>query len=67
MSNVTFFSTNCPRCKVLKSKLDAKNIKYTIVSDKDEMIKRGFESAPMLDVDGEIMTYTKAVAWLKEM
>jgi len=26
----------------------------------------GFRSAPMLDVDGELMDFTKALAWVKE-
>ena len=28
--DVVLYSTGCPKCKVLKKKLDAKDIKYTL-------------------------------------
>ena len=56
-TNVIVYTTNppCPKCKVLKKKLDEANIKYGIFDDVDEMIKMGFENVPMMKVDEKIV------------
>ena len=33
----------------------------------DIMIEKGFQSVPMLEVDGKIMNYLNAVNWIKEI
>ena len=60
------YTTHCPKCKVLTIKLTQKNINFEVIDDIDTMQKMGFRSAPMLDVDGELMDFTKALAWVKE-
>lgn len=57
---VTLYSTGCPKCRVLTSKLDAKNIKYSVNSDQEEMINKGFMSVPQLEVNGHIFDFNKA-------
>jgi glutaredoxin len=64
--NVVLYSTNCPKCKVLEKKLDSIGIDYKIVTDEDLMISKGFSSAPMLEVDDNIMDFGNAVRWAKE-
>jgi glutaredoxin len=64
--NVVLYSTNCPKCKVLEKKLDSIGIDYKIVTDEDLMISKGFSSAPMLEVDENIMDFGNAVRWAKE-
>lgn len=66
MNNIILYSTDCPKCKILKSKLDEKNIKYEVCSDLPTMIKKGFKSVPMLKVDGKVMTFLEANNWIKE-
>ena len=61
---VTLFSTNCPRCKVLAQKLTDKGIDFNISEDVDEMIRRGFRSAPVLDVNGNSMNFSDAINWV---
>ena len=61
---VTLYSTNCPKCNVLSQKLAAKGIEFDVVEDIVEMRKKGFLSAPMLEVDGELMNFSKAVTWV---
>ena len=60
------YSTNCPRCKVLAQKLMDKNIEFKISENVDEMISRGFMSAPVLMVDGEAMNFTDAIKWVND-
>jgi len=62
---ITFYSTNCPKCKVLSMKLDQKGIQYTINTNIDDMMAKGIKSAPMLEIDGELKDFSQALAWLK--
>lgn len=34
-----------------------------MVTDRDVMISKGINSAPQLEIDGEMMDYNKAVRW----
>lgn len=64
---VTLYSTNCPRCKVLEMKMQQKEINYTVVTDMDLMLSKGFKSAPTLETDkGEILGFKEALDWIKE-
>ena len=63
---ITLYTTGCPMCKVLKSKLDSSGLDYDVIDDLDKMIELGFQSAPILDVDGTIMTFQEAVKWVNE-
>ena len=63
---VILYEHGCPRCKVLKSKLDNKNIKYENISDIELMKQKGFTEAPKLEVNGVVMNFKEAVAWIGE-
>lgn len=63
---VILYTNNCPKCRVLKEKLDSKNIQYEIFDDVEEMIKRGFSHMPMLEVDGNVMDFKKAIIWVEK-
>lgn len=62
-----FYSTGCPKCKVLKSKLDSKNIEYKTVTDTDEMIKLGMTIVPFLTIDGEIKDFKESVDYINSL
>ena len=66
MVNITLYSTGCPQCSVLKRKLDAANIQYDLVEDQEEMIRLGFKSAPILSVNGNALSFSDAIKWIKE-
>lgn len=61
---ITLYSTHCPRCKVLETKLNQKGIKFKIVENIEEMEKLGIQSVPMLKIDDNIMNFTEAIAWI---
>lgn len=63
---VVMYSTGCPQCKVLKTKLDNAGVEYDVVTDTDIMIEKGFTSVPVLEVDNEVMTFSQAIKWVKE-
>jgi glutaredoxin len=61
---ITLYSTHCPRCKVLETKLNQKGIEFKIVENIEEMEKLGIQSVPMLKIDDNIMNFTEAIAWI---
>ena len=64
--NVVLYSTHCPKCEVLESKLEKKGIEYSVVTDVNLMLEKGFSQAPLLEVNGEIMDFTHAIAWVNK-
>ena len=66
MNNVILFSNGCPRSKVLKQKLDDKQIKYTINEDFDELIENGLQTAPVLKVKDTYYQFGEAVKLIGE-
>ena len=67
MKNATLYTTDCPKCRLLKKKLDQKKVKYNEVTDVQEMISKGFKSVPILEIDGENFSYEEAVAYLDKV
>ena len=63
---VILYEHGCPRCKVLKSKLDQKGIEYENITDVEVMKAKGFTEAPKLEVEGKIMDFKEAVTWIGE-
>ena len=64
--SIILYEHGCPRCKVLKSKLDEKGIEYEDISDVEIMKAKGFKEAPKLEINGVIMDFKEAVKWIKE-
>ena len=62
--NIILYSTHCPKCIVLEKKLKEKNIQFNIVSDEDAIIKKGFMTIPMLEVNDNIMNFQEAMRWI---
>jgi len=61
---IILYSTHCPKCKVLTLKLDKKHIPYTVETSVDKMLALGLKTAPALSVDGTIMPFAEANAWV---
>lgn len=62
--DVVFYSTHCPKCKVIETKLQRKGIEYQEINDLSVMLEMGFKSAPMLVVDDQAMDFVAANKWL---
>lgn len=63
---VTLYSNDCPRCSILKLKLDDASVIYETEKDVDKMISLGMTEAPVLEVDGKRMLFAEAVKWVNE-
>jgi glutaredoxin-related protein len=60
MNNVILYTTHCPKCRVLETKLKSKNINYVEETDETIMQKKNIEFLPMLEVDGNLMDFATA-------
>lgn len=63
---VVLYTTHCPKCIVLEKKMASKGIVHEIVTDTTLMLKKGFATAPMLEVDGKLMDFKDANTWINE-
>lgn len=63
---IIFYSTGCPKCRILKKKLDEKGIQYETCSDEERMIVLGLTEVPALGIEGNILSFTDAVKWINE-
>ena len=63
---ITLYTTHCPKCEVLKMKLDAANIQFQTVDDEEVMASIGMLSAPMLQVDDQLLDFSQAITWVRQ-
>ena len=63
---INLYTTHCPQCKVLQTKLDEKGIKYNVIEDVKLMRKMGLMSAPALQIEDDIFTFGQAIKWVNE-
>lgn len=62
--NIILFTIGCPKCNVLKTKLDRAGIHYVICEDKNKMIEQGITLLPMLKINDSILNFNQAVEWI---
>ena len=72
---IRLYSTGCPRCNVLKKKLDESGIQYEIITDTTEIARvldeLKSDMVPILSVDEDkevavFMEFPQAVKWVGE-
>jgi len=61
---VTLYSTHCPICNMVETKLKEKGITYQEVNDTNIMLNKGFKTVPMLEVDNKIMNSSEAIQFI---
>ncbi len=64
---VVFYTIDCPKCRVLESKLKAKKVVFEECRNIEIMQEKGFENAPMLEVDGTAMSFGEAAKWINNL
>ena len=64
---ITLYSTHCPKCSVIETKLKQKGIQFKINEDIEAMKAKGLKTAPALELeDGRILDFSQALAWVRE-
>ena len=62
------YTTHCPKCRVLETKLKQKNVIYEEVEDTDIMQKKGFDNLPILELDnGELLDFMSANKYINNL
>ena len=62
---VKLYSTHCPQCIMLENLLKQKKVSYELVKITPEEVKAmGYNAVPLLEADGNIMTFNDARAWV---
>lgn len=62
------YTSHCPKCNVLKTKLDQKKIDYKTIEDRDTFINKGFEELPKLELDdGTILSFVEANKYINNL
>ena len=49
---IILYGNGCPRCDILKKKLDEKGVPYTENCCVDEMLRKGITQVPVIELDG---------------
>ena len=64
---IILYSTNCPRCEVLEEKLKSKGIEYVEENSVEVMQEKGIMSVPVLEYNGELFDFGKAVKLINSL
>lgn len=65
------YSTGCPQCEVLKKKLADKNADFTLVENRDEVIKVaekfGITNVPFMVVDDKVYNFIESINYINNL
>lgn len=61
---IVLYTTHCPACKILETKLKSKGVAYEVNESEEAIRDLGYTSAPLLQVDGEVMEFATAVQYV---
>lgn len=64
MVNIVLYSNDCPKCKVIKNKLEKKGIEFIENNNIEELVVLGFKSLPVLKVEENLMSFVDANNWI---
>lgn len=69
MISITIYTTHCPRCEVLKKKLEQKGITwYNEIDSMEIMNNLGIKSVPMMSInDRKLMNFEEAIKWINSV
>ena len=67
MKVIVYSTPACPKCKILKAKLDKKGISYIEEHSIEKMQELGIDAVPCLQIDeGLLMNFGEANKWVNE-
>lgn len=58
---IKLYSNGCPRCKILKRKLDEAGIEYEKTDDFKDIVENGFKTVPVLLYNRMFYDYAEAI------
>lgn len=68
MNKLKLYTTHCPKCEVLKEKLDGKHLQYEEITDVTAMADLGIDQVPVLQIDdGPLMGFMDSVKYINQL
>lgn len=67
MNEIKFYTIDCPACMVLEKKLEAKGVVFTKINDIETLQSLNIEQFPVLEVNNEFLSYSKAIKWVNSL
>lgn len=62
------YTTHCPKCQVLKTKLQEKGFDHKEVTDIEEFTRLGIETVPVLELeDGRLLNFKEAIDYISDL
>ena len=62
---ILYSTATCPKCKVVKMKLDKAGIHYEVNENIEQMEALGIRSLPMAQIEGQLLDFPEIIAYLK--
>lgn len=67
---IEFYTIHCPKCKTLQTLMDKKNITFSVIDDRDVVMRiadqYGINDAPFALIDGVLYNTKQLQEWIKE-
>ena len=64
---IKLYTTHCPQCRALETKLNKKSVEYVTCDNVEEMKQLGFKAAPVLKVDDKYYGFSEAIKWVNAL
>lgn len=68
---ITVYSLDCPQCPALKKRLTDKGIDFTLIENRDEVVKVaskfGITDVPFMTVDDKVYTFLDAINYIDNL
>ena len=64
---VLYTTKMCPKCGIVKAKLETNKIEYTVIDDEAILEQKGYDRVPVLEVDDVVMNNLLDInAWINK-
>ena len=63
---IVLFSKGCPKCSILKKKLEQKGIVYQENNSVEEMLGLGITQVPVLKIGSRLLEFADANDWVNK-
>lgn len=65
---MVLYTIDCPKCKILESKLQSKGVDYETCKDQSIMQNKGIDAVPVLELDNhELLQFGEAIKWVNSL
>lgn len=63
-----FYTQNCPKCDILKKKLEQKGLSFTVESNNfQKLINAGIKQLPVLEIDDKLLSFSDAIKYINNI